>query len=76
MKLLIMIYLLLKSAFNRKLTWFEIILAYAIQQVDPNCPDWLKMIANMEQQTKLPEAFRDFRFDLGNTLADLIWGKE
>jgi hypothetical protein len=76
MKLLIMIYLLLKSAFNRKLAWFEIILAYAIQQVDPNCPDWLKMIANMEQETKLPEAFGDFWLDLGRTLGELIWGKE
>ncbi len=68
-KIIIQIYLLLKSAFKRRFTWFDIGLARAF--VDPvllpglmelklkpvNIPGWLWMIMNMQQSTEMPEAF-------------------
>ena len=58
MKTLILIYLLAKSAFKRKLTNFDRTLAYCIQLIDLLfCPEWVKMIVNMEKEESLPEAF-------------------
>jgi hypothetical protein len=81
MKHLIMIYLLTKSAWKRKFTWFDVALAKAVRDelVPPEArgdkfsthvtyflwvPDWLRMIAAMEQEAPLEEAWHDFLFDL------------
>ncbi len=57
MKNLIMIYLLIKSATKQRFTHLDSLLAYAITLDDVLCPEWLKMIANMDQEGPLPEAF-------------------
>jgi hypothetical protein len=59
MKFIIKVYLLTKSAFNRKFTWFDIGLAHALVagQLWFDIPTWTRMIANMGRETELPEAF-------------------
>lgn len=60
MKTLIEIYLLLKSAFGWPMIRLDSEIAMAIVKVDRLAPEWLTMVANMEQETPLPEAFQHF----------------
>ena len=76
MKMLVFVYLLTKSFFNKKFTWFDIDLAnalknlYAVRFMDRGellvvaPPSWIEMIANMKMEAKLPEAFMDFMYEL------------
>jgi hypothetical protein len=60
MKTLIEIYLLLKSARGRTITHLDSRVAYAIGECDPGAPEWLRVIANLEQDAALPEAYQLF----------------
>lgn len=76
MKMLVVVYLLMKSFFNKKFTWFDIDLAnalknlYAVRVLDlgkifvATPPSCIEMIANMSMEAKLPEAFMDFIYEL------------
>ena len=64
MKTLIEIYLLLKCALRRPITHLDSLIAYAIAQEDRLAPEWLKMVANLEQEAALPEAFQHFLIDI------------
>ena len=79
MKMLICSYLLAKSLFKRKFTWFDIDLAKALKNACmPHevvvgggtalegyfVPTFICMIANLAKETTLPEAFADFMYEL------------
>ncbi len=71
MKTLIRLYLLWKSAWGRQLTFFDIGLARVTRAWSGSSP-WLEMIANMQQETALPEAFKDWLMDLGDRIWDFV----
>ncbi len=74
MRILIVIYLLAKSALGRKFTWLDIGLAQAIWTSNRlaygrlfgliSTPTWILMIAEMQQEIALPEAFTDFKLGI------------
>jgi hypothetical protein len=68
MKTLICSYLLAKSLFKRKFTWFDIGIARVLRddyfRKYDIVPDYLHMIANLAKETTLPEAFADFMYEL------------
>ncbi len=77
MRVFISLYLLWKSATRQKLTWFDQRLAFLLStqktpdgyfMLDLNAPDWQKMIANMEREEPLPEAFVDWRWGIEGSI--------
>jgi hypothetical protein len=71
MKAVIKFYLLSKSAWGRQLTFFDIGLARVTRAWTGSSP-WLEMIANMQQEAPLPEAFNDWRMDLQDRIVEFV----
>ncbi len=85
MRFLISTYLLVKSAAGRKMTWFDMRLARVVTAtptalwfVDADAPDWIKLIAQMEQENPAPEAFGLWQFLIVDDIRQWwrgLWGK-
>jgi hypothetical protein len=64
----------MKSAWGRTLTWFDIELAKVVLWTGSpleHPPSYIRMIADMEYEAALPEAWRDFVYEVK---ADLFGG--
>jgi hypothetical protein len=77
MKVAIKIYLLFKSAFNGRFSWFDIQLAKALT-LDYiawfHVPGWMQIIANAQQEVELPEAFVEWANAIDERVMDLFEG--
>jgi hypothetical protein len=72
MKNLCMLYLLLKSMFNRTFTVFDVLLAgVLIDTTYGEKHSFLAMIANLSGPNKLPEAWADFLYEARESLNSL-----
>lgn len=74
MKTFIEMYLLAKSALGATITHLDSLIAFAVQEDDPNPPEWLSVIANMEQPGPMPEAWAHFCAEI-EAAVDLLEAK-
>jgi hypothetical protein len=76
MEKMIKFYLLIKSARGRVLTRFDIALARVLRETVYGIwwmtPTWLNMIANMERENSLPEAWTDYRLTVAESIREWI----